>query len=577
MTTSLRPTLDTFRSSPRPRPRPARPPSAILVALFLGALSMMAVGSAPSLGQSPRDVSPERLVHPDERSSPTITGSGASFRAVTELRDLSRRASEAIPGRAHWADDARATLASVDDVVVAWLTQECDPLEVAETTSRAVARLDAVLSESGPLGGRSRDARVARELREIRRSLTDGSREVLLSTLQWLSRSEGFRDRLPNARETMIEADALYEAGNWSGAAAGYRDALSMLTFECVLDLEALEAGLSTEGSTVSVGHAYAIGRFGSLVASGAGGQARLPQSPPSKPMTPQTKVNTASTAKVLTTIAALRLLTSRGIGLDDPIGPYLPEPWDTNPYFDQITFRRLMTHTSGIGGGNQWMADGWEQLKEAALAFVWPLPQVQYENVNLGLFRALIPEILGFPTEILAPGNAGLFAGTIYADWVDDAVLSPSGVNTALCNDPESPPTLYYPGFAQNADGWFPGDLRYFCGGGGWSLSAEDWIAILGATRYGGLLSGAEKAELYGTPLAWWPRLRSYGTVYLHNGALISPQGGVRTCIGDFPQGWQVAFLLNQNVPFQNAGSVYDACTAVIDAFDAAWTPVPQ
>lgn len=548
--------------------------SALLLCVLL-----LAPSGASSRGRQrpdPPAPAPERLVHPDVRSTPTVTGSPTSFRAVSDLREISRRLAvrkpcRSCPPRA----EISSVLADVERLIDLLLQNDCNPETVAAGAARTAGRLED-LREGRP-STRGRRARIQRDLAELQRRVTDVSRELLLASLGFLTRSAPARDRILPAREAMIEADARYEAGDLVAAAQGYADAFQFLAFDCVLDVEAFEAALAAEGSKVSFGWAYAIGQFGGLVASGAGGQARLPQNPPAKAMTPQTKVNTASTAKMLTTVAALRLLTAQGIGLDDPIGPYLPAPWPTNPFFDLITFRELLTHQSGIGGDNQRMADGWEQLKEIAVGFVSPLKKQQYENVNMGLFRALIPEILGLASETAA--NPGLAAGTNYANWVNDTLLVPSGVATALCDDPESPQTGYYPSFLAPGAGWFPGDLRYFCGGGGWYLSAEDWIGVLGNVRYGGILSGAEKAVLYGTPLGWWPRMKSYGVVYLHNGALISPLGGTRNCIGDFPSGWQVAFHLNTDVvTFDNTGvGIYDACNAVVAAFESAWIPVPK
>jgi CubicO group peptidase (beta-lactamase class C family) len=514
---------------------------------------------------------PDRLAHPDVRRTPTVTGSPASFAPVTELREIADRIERELPCRScPLGVEVRDVLADVRETIDVLIAQECPP-NVFGFGGFVVAGLKDIRENAGR--GRGREARVLRDVAMLERRLTDVLRERALSTLAFLERSSFDRGRILAARDAVMEADRLYEAGDLSAAAGGYADALGPLEYECVLDVEKLGEGLAAAGTQVSHGWAWAAGRLGSLVASGAGGQARLAQNPPAKAMTPQTKVNTASTGKMITTFAALRLLTAEGIGLDSPIGPHLPAPWPTTPYFDAITFRQLLTHTSGVGGGNQMMADGWEHLKELALSVVLPPPlaQKQYENVNLGLFRALIPEILGFPVELLFPGDPGLAAGTIYANHVNDALLAPAGVSTAPCDDPESPPTLYYPAFLAPDSGWETGDSRRLCGGGGWYLSAEDWVRLLGAVRYGALLSGAEKEELYGTPLGWWPLIRAYGTVYVHNGALISPLGGTRNCVADFPEGWQVVLHMNTDVPD------FDACGAVLYAFETAWTAVPQ
>ena len=538
-------------------------------------------------GEEPPPPPARQAVYPDVTNTPTVTGSPASFQAVSEIREIAARIDDQLPCRGcFFGPELGTALDEVDRTVTLLVAHDCDPELVAGSASQAVLGLGATI-DGAPSRLKRREARILRDLDELRYRIAHMARGLTLSTLSFVTRANAaaFRDTAPRALAIAAEGDRLFEEEDLDGASTLYAEALKLIAFECELDVEKLQQGLAFEGTNVSAGWAYAIGRFGGLVASGAGGSARLAQNAPAKAMTPTTKVNTASTAKMITTVAALRLLTDKGIGLDAQIGPYLPAPWDTNPWFDEITFRKLLTHTSGIGGGNQKMADGWLQLKEVAAGIVSPPPPLdaftQYENVNMGLFRALIPEILGFQTESQVLMDPGLFAGLKYAQYVDSTILIPAGVTTALCDDPEVPPTLYYPSFLTPDSGWLPegdGNLLYFCGGGGWYLSAEDWIRILGAVRYGGILSGAEKAELYNTPLGWWPRSRSYGTVYLHNGALVHPYGGTRNCIGDFPRGWQVVFHANTNITnIDNTGvGVYDMCNAVMAAFDAAWSPVP-
>ncbi|OJV62323.1 MAG: hypothetical protein BGO41_05860 [Clostridiales bacterium 38-18] len=59
--------------------------------------------------------------------------------------------------------------------------------------------------------------------------------------------------------------------------------------------------------------------------------------------------VQTGSISKVITTYALLTLLEDKGIDFDAPIIDYLPATLVENPDINTLTFRNLLTHTTGI------------------------------------------------------------------------------------------------------------------------------------------------------------------------------------------------------------------------------------
>lgn len=62
--------------------------------------------------------------------------------------------------------------------------------------------------------------------------------------------------------------------------------------------------------------------------------------------LTPTTKLRVGSVTKQFTCFAYLLLCESGDVGLDDPVGRFIPE---LNPIARQVTMRQLMSHTSGI------------------------------------------------------------------------------------------------------------------------------------------------------------------------------------------------------------------------------------
>lgn len=62
-----------------------------------------------------------------------------------------------------------------------------------------------------------------------------------------------------------------------------------------------------------------------------------------------RTAVQMGSISKVFTAYALVTLAQEKGIDLDAPIGPYLPAYLKSRPYVSELTFRNLMTHSTGL------------------------------------------------------------------------------------------------------------------------------------------------------------------------------------------------------------------------------------
>src|SRR5215469_13802335 len=71
-------------------------------------------------------------------------------------------------------------------------------------------------------------------------------------------------------------------------------------------------------------GYAYAVAHHGRLVAEGAVGSARTSLNAPATSWTTSTRINLASVSKCVTTVALLKLLSHRGISINQPFYPFL-------------------------------------------------------------------------------------------------------------------------------------------------------------------------------------------------------------------------------------------------------------
>lgn len=132
------------------------------------------------------------------------------------------------------------------------------------------------------------------------------------------------------------------------------------------------------------------------------------------------------SITKTFTATAIMQLRDDGKLRLDDPIVRYLPEfaaVKARSGAADEVTFRRLLTHTSGLSGEGP--DNGWERLEfppiEEMIAalprteiLIEPETQYKYSNLGFALMGEVIARISGMP----------------YASYIQRNILQPLGMN---------------------------------------------------------------------------------------------------------------------------------------------------
>ena len=252
------------------------------------------------------------------------------------------------------------------------------------------------------------------------------------------------------------------------------------------------------EGHTV--GYSFFVGQYPRFDAYG---QARTSAGAVKQEFTPTTKITVASVSKMVTAIAAVRILDKNGVSLDSPIGPYLPSDWSLSNYVANITFAQLLSQTSGIkhyGNVSQEYASlktfFTQGVSKSTTTMCQPAENKNpsnpinpndmsrcYSNYNFAIFRILLPKVAGL-AEDSNPLTRPQTLANQYVKLVQENVFDRVGQHGVACRPPSQGPgalsyalAYKYPGTSPGYD-W--GDISLSCGAAGWYLSVEDIAKVL-------------------------------------------------------------------------------------------------
>lgn len=271
------------------------------------------------------------------------------------------------------------------------------------------------------------------------------------------------------------------------------------------LDVNAFGAALHAALKDEVVGYAMRLRQNGKTIYTLEWNWAKTPQDG-GEGWTPDRQMHVASVSKLITAMAMTRLLNEKHVSYDSSIIDYLPAYWAKGPNINKITFRNLMTHTSGFTGDTDF-----ESMKAAVAAGVSTNPSApdhlghyHYENMNFGLCRILISVMNGniaknatFPFPPPLPDMNDILWDTItisaYNQYVQAKVFAPASVTTATLDHPAAGVLAYkFPATA----GWNSGDLETVSGGAGWHISIDQLLDVMGTFRRAGTIMSPSQAQ---------------------------------------------------------------------------------
>jgi hypothetical protein len=240
------------------------------------------------------------------------------------------------------------------------------------------------------------------------------------------------------------------------------------------------------------------------------GGQARTNSDPPSTPMSPDLLTDIASVSKTMTATAILQLLAKAGQTIDTKISGYIYPDWTQGTNIGQLTFKELLTHSSGFGQ----VSSCGDSITYSALKTLVAngvsttnIGAPSYGNCNFALLRELMPALSGQSVSSIPDGPLrAQQSSSQYINYMNAHVFQPVSVPTSGCKPPAGTnDILSYPNPAGTTSGTDWGDWSLQCGSGGWKLSADEIFRVVNDLATGNvLLTNAEKKQMLSDCLGW-------------------------------------------------------------------------
>lgn len=283
---------------------------------------------------------------------------------------------------------------------------------------------------------------------------------------------------------TGLETNETYFARAYLTTSTGttYSPAVTFQVKITVTDLFAQT--LTSLLQTLDVGYGFVLYEGNEMKASDAGGfKARPVETDGPKPYTIDTKMHIASMSKTIAAMAFTQLAAQKGIQTTDKIGPYLPPSWPKGENIDQIAFRDLFNHRSGIIGlGNNCQNGSYSEnvysgLKQLIANGVKTQNRGQYcyQNANIGLMRVLIPALTGY----VFTGNDNtddLQTQQLYLTFIQNNIFEKVGLTNIVPTYPTGDPTYCYSSpYTAGEKGWNPGSFFNTLGAYGWYLTPRE------------------------------------------------------------------------------------------------------
>jgi len=387
-----------------------------------------------------------------------------------------------------------------------------------------------------------------------------------------------------------------------------------------VFDLQRFEKKLRSQLTGTTVGYEYAIYQNQVLSGSGAGGYAAISSQ---TRMTADRRMTIASMTKTVTAVAFMRALeissqAGGSLTIDSKISPYLPTAWPRGRLVNELTFKNLLTHYSGLRGvEDEDLFESLEQTIGNGSILTDFGPEYNYQNCNYSLFRILIPTVLYGVAVSDQPDNSALEAeikalqaelegasptekaqliaqiealraqieerdparrtAKLYYDFVRHEVLGRVGLGTvSLAPRDAQEAVLEYYNFNDTSKIYKDPDFTWHLlrvGAGHWYMSAKELGRFIAGLRNAQIISNSSFQQMSDNSLGMGSGSDSTrgGKNWEHGGGFENNGAGMSGTWMILPNGWTATILVNSQ------GGMKKSIRDVIrNAFNAAWLSPP-
>lgn len=284
-------------------------------------------------------------------------------------------------------------------------------------------------------------------------------------------------------------------------------------------------------------------------------------------PATPRTVYLIGSTFKAMSTVALLQLMEEGKFKLDDPVSKYLDFQIQGDDPNNPVTFRHLLTHTSGLTGDfgaiSLWSNDAPTKLDEWVRKSLKvshpPMTKVEYSNAAFTLVGYLIEKLSGVPYRKYVQEHVWdplEMTSTAFdpTPGIDERMSVPYVVDektgkqtpTVRIRAAVFPAGIVY-GTVMDQSNWLITNLNggIFKGKRIISEATMDQMMTLQFDQFKGGIEGIWGNKTAGFGLTWWVQVRDGDRYFAHSGSL---SGYTAFLLGNRDRKFGFAILTNGN-----------------------------
>ncbi len=335
------------------------------------------------------------------------------------------------------------------------------------------------------------------------------------------------------------------------------------------------------------VGYQYVINEQGQAKYSGIFGK-RIAGADGDVPQDIRAPMYTGSIGKLFTAVAVLKVLDEYGQGaaqmLDTPVAPFFPSNWKQGFNVNRLTFKQLLQHRTGVRSRTTGL---YLALKYLVAGGVASNKAYVYSNANYGLFRVILPMILGEIKSSDFKDDELMEAKTkqSFVNYLQSQIFIPNGIIADVKPFGISPALYYrYSDDLSENHGYDMSttDLDERLGGGGWFISAFDLAKFLALLNHSEKILSAQTRQLLYEHLLGlsdeFPPSRkpkAHGIYYTKGGSygnlVEGERRGSRAIVGIFPQTQTEVVILFNSSGGENDNPV-KMRNIIFSSYDAAW-----